>query len=274
MATPRFEFGRNWRDYVEKHFGPEKVETSKRHILDFMHRSDFEGLRFLDIGCGSGLHSLAASQAGAREVVSFDYDANSVEATRMLHGHAGSPANWRIVQGSVLDRDFVASLGEFDIVYSWGVLHHTGDQWTAIRNAASAVKRGGEFYVALYTSDAFVDPTPEFWLDVKRRYVSSGRPTRLWLVLWYIWRFELGRRPTPRGLGRWRAKVRQYKTQRGMSYYHDVKDWLGGYPMEFSSIAEVKKFAGEDLGFELKNIATGHANTEYLFSRPKATNGR
>ena len=274
MATPRFEFGKNWRDYVEKHFSPEKVETSKEHILAFLRRPDLAGLRFLDIGCGSGLHSLAAYEAGAREVVSFDYDANSVEATRLLHRHAGAPANWRVLQGSVLDRDFLATLGEFDVVYSWGVLHHTGDQWTAIRNAASAVKRGGELYVALYTSDAFVDPTPEFWLDVKRRYVSSGWPTRLRLVLWYIWRFEFGGRPTPRKLARWRNQVRRYKNQRGMSYFHDVKDWLGGYPMEFSSIADVKRFADETLGFELKNIATGHANTEYLFARPKGGNGR
>ena len=44
-----------------------------------------------------------------------------------LHDLSGRPAHWRIAQGSVLDKAYMESLGTFDIVYSWGVLHHTGD---------------------------------------------------------------------------------------------------------------------------------------------------
>lgn len=263
----RFGFGRNWRDFVEKSFSPEKVEIAKRHLLGFLGRDDLAGLRFLDIGCGSGLHSYAAWQAGAARVASFDYDPDSVEATRLLHAIAGRPANWTVIgQGSVLDHAFVESLGSFDVVYSWGVLHHTGDQWTAIRNAASRLAPGALFYIALYTSDAFVDPPPEFWLEVKKRYVDGGWATRRWLELWYLWRFNLGGNPfrVPRLL----AQMASYSKHRGMNLYTDVKDWLGGWPMEFSSIAEVKQLAGEELGLELLKIAAGEANTEYLFRKP------
>jgi len=63
------------------------------------------------------------------------------------------------------------------------------------------------------------------------------------------------------------AHVIGYKRLRGMSFYTDVRDWVGGCPTEFSSVAEVKRFVGVELQFDLVNIATGEANTEYLFRR-------
>ncbi|HVP29457.1 MAG TPA: class I SAM-dependent methyltransferase [Myxococcota bacterium] len=262
----RFAFGRNWRDYVEKSFTPEKVEIARKHLLGFLGRTDLAGQSFLDIGCGSGLHSYAAFQAGAARVVSFDYDRDSVETTRLLHAVAGHPERWSISQGSILDRAFVATLGTFDVVYSWGVLHHTGDQWSAIRNAASCLAPGSLFYIALYTSDVFVDPPPAFWLDVKKRYVDGGFLTKRRLELWYLWRFNLGGNPLR--IPRLVKQMAEYKKNRGMNLYTDVKDWLGGWPMEFSSIAEVKRFADKELGLELVKIAAGEANTEYLFRKP------
>jgi len=263
----RFGFGRNWRDFVEKSFSPEKVEIARRHLLGFLGRDDLAGLSFLDIGCGSGLHSFAAWKSGAARVVGFDYDPDSVETARLLHAVAGKPENWTIVgRGSVLDRAFVSQLGHFDIVYSWGVLHHTGDQWTAIRNAASCLGPGSLFYIALYTSDAFVDPPPEFWLEVKKRYVDGGWVTKRWLELWYLWRFNLGGNPLR--IPRLVKQMHEYSKNRGMHLYTDVKDWLGGWPMEFSSIEEVKRFADKELGLELVKIAAGEANTEYLFRKP------
>jgi len=265
MATDRFEFGKNWKQYVEKHFSQERVDISKRHILAFLDMQNLEGKTFLDIGCGSGLHSYAALQAGAKRIVSFDYDAQSVEATRMLHKYAGSPDHWTIMQGSVLDPEFMKTLAPADIVYSWGVLHHTGDQWNAIRNAASRIGESGLFYIALYTSDAYVDPPAEFWLDVKQRYIRSGWLGQRKMELWYIWRFQLQ--------GNWRnvrpliKMIASYKTGRGMSFYTDIKDWLGGWPMEFSAIADVKQFADQELDLDLRNIKAGEANTEYLFAR-------
>ena len=262
--APRFAFGKNWENFLDKHFNDERVRIAQDHLLRFLKLPDLTGKRMLDIGCGSGLHSLAALRANAKEIVSFDYDANSVAASRKLHELSGRPAHWRIVQGSVLDKAYMDALGNFDVVYSWGVLHHTGDQWTALRNAADRITPDGVFYVALYTSDVFIDPPAEFWLDVKRRYNRSGWFGKRRIEAWYIGR-QFG--------GMWRngqnpfAYAWGYKRSRGMSYYTDVKDWVGGWPMEFSSVQEVKDFARDQLGLELTNITTGEANTEYLFKR-------
>lgn len=269
MAEERYAFGKNWSDYVSKHFSDERVDISRKHLLDFLGLDTLAGKTFLDIGCGSGLHSLAAWRAGAARVVSFDYDADSVATTRRLREHAGAPANWEVSQGSVLDDALMASLPQCDIVYSWGVLHHTGDQWKAIRNAAGRVAPGGLFYIALYTSDAFVDPPPEFWLDIKKRYIRGGWLEQRKLEAWYILRFQIGYNPLD-ALKLVRNIVK-YRDSRGMAFYNDVKDWLGGWPMEFSSIADVKRFCGEELGLTLRRIKDGEANTEYLFARPAAS---
>jgi SAM-dependent methyltransferase len=260
----RFDFGRNWKKFVEKHFSEERVSIAQQHLLGFLKLPDLAGRRMLDIGCGSGLHSLAALRANVKELLSFDYDANSVATTRRLRDLSGRPGHWRIEQGSVLDKAYMDQLGTFDIVYSWGVLHHTGDQWTALRYAADRISPGGVFYVALYTSDVFVDPPAEFWLEVKRRYNRSGWIGKRGIEAWYIGR---------QFIGMWRggqnpfAYAWGYKRSRGMSYYTDVRDWVGGWPMEFSSVQQVKDFTRDQLQLDLINITTGEANPEYLFRR-------
>ena len=76
----------------------------------------------------------------------------------------------------MLDDVFVQSqVPKADVVYSWGVLHHTGEMWHAIQNAGSRVHDRSWFYIALYASDAFTDPTPEYRLDVKRRIQPRDR---------------------------------------------------------------------------------------------------
>ena len=233
-----------------------------------MKRDDLKGLSIIDIGCGSGLHSMAMFQSGAASIHGFDYDPNSVAATRMVQKIAGSPPNWTVQQGSVLDDAFMASLPQYDFVYSWGVLHHTGDVWKAIRLAADRVKPGGLFYIALYSADVQKDPTPAFWLDVKQKYVTSGWLKRRQMDWWYVWRFMMHKNPAriPVVL----KQMRDYRKNRGMNMFTDIRDWLGGWPMEFVWDAEAIKFC-EGRGFALKEIATGHANTEFLFEREPAT---
>lgn len=261
----RFEFGKNWLNYIHKNLNEENAGTSRKHMLSVLERGDLKGLSFLDIGCGSGLHSYAAWQAGADTLHSFDYDPNSVAATRYVRENAGNPVNWITVeQGSVLDDTYIHKLPQFDLVYSWGVLHHTGNVWQAIRNAASRVKPGGLFYIALYSADVQKDPTPEFWLNVKKRYVASGWLRRRSMDLWYVWRFMMYRRVL--SLPTVIKRMREYKKSRGMSLFTDVRDWLGGWPMEFVYDAEAVKYC-EDLGFQLKKMLTGEANTEFVFVR-------
>src|SRR5215831_11278680 len=108
---------------------------SVSQLKSFLRVHDLRGKTFLDIGSGSGMHSLAALRLGADRIFSFDYDENSVMSTARLRDSAGSPAKWTVEVGSVLDERFIRTLDQFDIVYSWGVLHHTGDMWPAVRNA-------------------------------------------------------------------------------------------------------------------------------------------
>lgn len=260
----RYEFGKNWLDYIQKNFGADKVETSKAHILGFLGLASLEGKTFLDIGCGSGLHSIAALQAGASLVRGFDYDPNSVAATQYIQNQVGNPPNWIVEQGSVLDESFMNRLPDHDIVYSWGVLHHTGDVWTAVKNAASKVKPGGLFYIALYSADVQVKPGTEFWLRVKKKYVSSGKFMRFAMEWWYVLRFMLGWNPLR--IPQFIIRVFEHKKNRGMNVFTDIRDWLGGWPMEFTYDADVTRFC-ENLGFRQANIKTGEACTEFLFVR-------
>lgn len=260
----RFGFGKNWEDYVRHNFSEERVQIARTHLLHFLGLEDMRGKHFLDVGCGSGLHSLAALQAGAARVVSFDFDPHSVSTTQQLRTYSGTPASWTVVQGSILDPAFLKQLEPADIVYSWGVLHHTGSMWTAMDNTVPLVKPGGLLYIALYDYDIHVSPSPEFWLDVKQRYNRAGRLGRRQMELWYIWKFMLYGRLT--NVPAFLRRVLGYKRSRGMAFYNDVVDWLGGWPMEFARRADVKRWA-EKVDVEMLTMKTGEANTEYLFKK-------
>ena len=215
LANPqRFRFGKNWSQFIDAHFTAERLATAQQHLLDFLKLPDLAGRRFLDIGCGSGLHSLAAWDAGAAEVVSFDLDPDSVATTERLRQKVGNPDNWTVCQGSVLDPAFVANLPRSDIVYSWGVLHHTGAMWDAVAAAASTLAEDGVFYLALYCSDVYIDPTPEFWLRVKRRYNEANPLRKRWMEWRYAWLFTI--KPALRQRRNPFADIFAYRT-RGMS---------------------------------------------------------
>lgn len=261
----RYGFGKNWAEFVQKNLSEERVKIAQNCLLGFLKLRDLKGQTFLDIGCGSGIHSLAAYRAGAKHIMSFDYDTDSVETTRKVREFAGNPQNWQVEQGSVLDRGFMDSLARADIVYSWGVLHHTGQMWKAIENAASAMEETGVFYIALYTKDVYLNPPPEYWLRLKKKYNMAGPVGKKWIELRYALRhtflptLRTGRNPF--------RDILDYKRSRGMSYWTDVKDWLGGWPMEFAGIAETKAFCSNKLQLELLNIKAGEGNTEYLFRK-------
>ena len=260
----RFEFGQNWKRFVDRHFSEERVEMSRQHLLNFLGREDLKGVSFLDIGCGSGLHSLAAIRSGAAKVVSFDFDPIAVETTQRLRSMEGSPASWEVRQGSILDAELVESLEPVDLVYSWGVLHHTGEMWTAMDNAARLIGPRGQFYVALYDYDAQKDPTPEFWLELKQRYNRSSWLGRRRLEYWYIWDYMLKRRL--RALPRLVRTISGYRESRGMAFYTDLRDWLGGWPMEFARRQDVLDW-GTRHELTLESVKTGEANSEFLFRK-------
>jgi SAM-dependent methyltransferase len=279
--SDRFAFGENWKNFVEKHFSEERAATASNNLLQSLQLKNLEGMRFLDIGCGSGLHSLAAWRAGASHVFSFDYDSNSVETTKALWRMAGQPENWTVLQGSVLDADLMSSLGQFDIVYSWGVLHHTGDMWTAIRNAAIPLAANGVFFVALYSDTTYRDaswsglPTPEQWLHIKQSYNAASPARKRYMECKHVWRnYFAPVRRNPFKLLKAGAKLARdiltYKQSRGMEFWTDVRDWMGGWPMEFVKEQDYIRFCDEELGLEPLRLNSGEGNTEFLF-RPKGS---
>lgn len=263
----RFEFGANWANFVQTSLSEEKIVQSMEHLKSFLRVEDLRGKSFIDIGSGSGLHSLAALRLGADHIFSFDYDQNSVSTTAKVREFAGSPSNWTVQQGSVLDENYMNGLEKFDFVYSWGVLHHTGDMWTAIRNAAIPLKPDGLFYIALYSPEIYVSPPSHHWLDVKRTYNAAGKFKKSKMELDYVWRnvvspaLKAGRNPL--------SMIREYGGDRGMTLWTDVRDWLGGYPMEFASYKDTILFCKSKLGLDLVNCLTGQGNTEFLFANFK-----
>jgi SAM-dependent methyltransferase len=257
-----FAFGKNWASYatlVTETQIAEAVAGLRKLVGD-----DLTGKRFLDIGCGSGLHSLAALRLGAAEVMSLDIDPDSVATTRkMLEIHAPGKA-WQVAQRSVFDLD-AASMGQFDMVYSWGVLHHTGDMYRAVRTAASLVAPGGQFVFALYRHTHMC----WFWKLEKRWYTKAGASVQKFAQSIYVALFRLAK-----GQG-FKGYVDNYRSNRGMDFYHDVHDWMGGWPYESISPAQVKQFMqqlgmSEVRAFAYKGTPSGIFGSgcdEYVYAR-------
>src|SRR2546423_4135246 len=129
----RFEFGKNWSRFLAE-LDDRRIARAEESLREMLEITDLRGKNFLDVGSGSGLFSLAARRLGAR-VHSFDYDPQSVACTRELRRRFfPDDAQWQVEEGSALDEKFVRALGTVDVVYSWGVLHHTGAMWRALEH--------------------------------------------------------------------------------------------------------------------------------------------
>jgi 2-polyprenyl-3-methyl-5-hydroxy-6-metoxy-1,4-benzoquinol methylase len=266
----RFEFGKNWRRFLSL-LNDERIGLAEASLRKFLGAERLDQKTFLDIGSGSGLFSLAARRLVAK-VHSFDYDTESVACTAELRRrYSPDDANWVIGQGSVLDRTYLAALGTFDIVYSWGVLHHTGAMWTALDNVKPLVRPGGQLFIAIYND---LGTVTDEWRKVKQTYNRLPSPLRLPFALITIARCE-----KPTFLHYWQRKDlmaylriwTQYSrdSTRGMSKWHDWIDWIGGYPYECATLEGIVDFFGKD-GFALEFLesrAHGIGCNEFVFRR-------
>jgi 2-polyprenyl-6-hydroxyphenyl methylase/3-demethylubiquinone-9 3-methyltransferase len=267
-SRERFAFGRNWRRFLSilDENRILRAEDSLRHMLEV---ADLRGKTFLDIGCGSGLFSLAARRLGAR-VHGFDYDPESSACAQELRlRYFPQDPDWRIEEGSALDAGYLARLGCFDIVYSWGVLHHTGAMWQALENAAERVAPAGKLCIAIYNDQG---KTSDRWRSIKRVYNRLPGGLRFVItvpaLVHFHWRGALKDALRGRPFEAWR----QYGRERGMSPWRDLIDWVGGYPFEVAKPEAILDFYLRR-GFTLTRLTTCGGSlgcNEYVFVRMPA----
>jgi 2-polyprenyl-6-hydroxyphenyl methylase/3-demethylubiquinone-9 3-methyltransferase len=264
-AGERFPFGENWRSFLET-LSEERIDAAARAIAHMLGEQRLVGRSVLDAGSGSGLSSLAALRLGAVRVHSFDYDPASVACTAELkRRYAADAAHWTIEQGSVLDRSYLERLGTFDLVYSWGVLHHTGALWDALDAITGSVAPDGRLFVAIYNDQGGASRR---WRAVKQIYCGSTAG-RLAMIATFFPYFALG--GLVADVRARRSPLRRYHGQleRGMSVIHDWHDWLGGYPFEVAKPEQVLDFCRQR-GFVLERLKTcggGLGCNEFVFRR-------
>ena len=251
----RFEFGENWSQFLPL-VDERRIRDAEVSLSSMLECSTLEGRRFLDVGCGSGLFSLAARRLGAR-VVSFDYDPNSVACTLELkRRYFPDDLSWSIQQGSALDETLLDRLGAFDVVYSWGVLHHTGNMWQALANMDRCVKPGGQLFIAIYNDTG---TQAQRWRFIKRTYNRLPRPLRkpfAALVVAPIFAKSLVRASLTFSLGK---EIRSWfgsNLSRGMTRWRDIVDWVGGYPYEFATADVIFDFYRKR-GYRLQRLIIG-----------------
>jgi len=264
----RFAFGANWSRFLGV-LTDERIRRAETSLCERLGVPTLEAQRFLDIGCGSGLFSLAARRLGA-EVWSFDFDPLSVACVGELkRRYYPDDARWRVMTGSVLDQRFMRELGTFDVVYSWGVLHHTGAMWDAIANACLAVGDNGRLFIAIYNDQG---AQSRMWYHIKSLYNRLPVLLQRAYLTVFAAAFEIAAvvvnlvRLTPsRLLIRWT----RYENVRGMSRWHDLADWIGGFPFEVAAPDDVIAFCAAR-GFRaerLEAVGKRMGCNEFIFTR-------
>ncbi|MFL6375496.1 MAG: class I SAM-dependent methyltransferase [Pyrinomonadaceae bacterium] len=267
-AGQRFEFGKNWAAFLSV-LDEERIAKAEESLKEMLEVETLEGRTFLDIGSGSGLFSLAARRMGAR-VHSFDYDSSSFACTQELRNrYFPNDADWRVEQGSALDAGYLRSLGKFDVVYSWGVLHHTGAMWQALENAVIPNKKGGKLFIAIYNDTG---SQVQRWHWVKKTYCRLPTILKTPFAVAVIIPDELKRLASSILQLRPQDYIHswtRYKNGRGMNRWHDIIDWVGGYPYEVATVDEIFEFY-KARGFSLTKIKSGGAGlgcNEFVFER-------
>jgi 2-polyprenyl-6-hydroxyphenyl methylase/3-demethylubiquinone-9 3-methyltransferase len=235
----------------------QRLTVAIRSLQQLLRRPSVSGASFLDVGCGSGLFSLAAHELGAERVVGVDINPRCIAVSAENRDLFVPNAAVVFQEASALHPPSLEALGQFQIVYAWGSLHHTGAMWDAIRNVAQCVAPDGTLVLAIYNKHI----TSPAWTAIKWFYNQMPGVVR-WLMaivfagIIYIAKWLVTRR-------------NPLDKERGMDFWYDVVDWIGGYPYEYASLQEVETFM-QGLGFVLNWSVPAHVPTgcnEFVFHR-------
>ncbi len=243
-----FNFGQNWQAFSDKSLNRQKLDSAIDSLRELIGEDKIKGGNFIDIGCGSGIFAIAASLLGAARVVGIDISRQSIEASKDNKNIFAPQGDIEFFHKSIFDQD-VLPLGGFDIVYSWGVLHHTGSMYKAIDTSAQLAKPGSLFAIAIYNEHW----SSGAWKIIKHIYNAVPKFVQL-LMIWFFYVIMAAAKFAVTGKN-------PFKKKRGMSFYYDVIDWLGGYPYEYAGkeqiITHVEKLGFKCVKFTAPAVPTG-----------------
>jgi 2-polyprenyl-3-methyl-5-hydroxy-6-metoxy-1,4-benzoquinol methylase len=266
----RFGFGENWKRFA-RDLEVERIEAARASLVEWLGQASLEGCSFLDVGSGSGLFSLAAALMGSHRIHSFDYDPQSVATTQSLRDRFEPDTDWTVEGGDAVDSTYMDSLGQWDIVYAWGVLHHTGDMWLAMDLTCARVKPGGRLFLSIYNDQGRASGR---WRRVKKLYNALPPRFRVPYSIIVMAPIELRALFRYSINGRFLEYFRLWRTAgaygRGMSRWHDLLDWVGGYPFEVATPERVFEFCAQRR-FELRKLKTcrgSPGNNQFVFELP------
>lgn len=257
----RFSFGKNWLNFLKK----ANADTHLKALESIKNLIELKGSKsgsFLDVGCGSGIFSLSAKNLNL-DVVSFDFDKYSVQATQSLKDkHYKNDKNWEIMEGSILDKKFTKIFEKkFDYVYSWGVLHHTGNMNLAFENISNLTKQNGYLIISIYHDQGLLS---KYWLIIKKLY-NFNFIFKILIIIFHFPYFMI-LRPLKK------LVVDKVKIDsRGMIFWYDFIDWLGGYPFEVAKPNLVIEFF-KNKNFILKKLISTNGKlgcNEFIFQKNK-----
>jgi len=252
-----FDFGSNWQAFSEQRVDQQRLGLAVQSLQALLQRDSLQGVSFLDVGCGSGLFSLAAKELGATKVVGIDINPRCIAVCEQNRERLEPESVISFQKASALDPASLRALGQFDLVYAWGSLHHTGAMWNAIRNVARQVAPSGTLVLAIYNKHV----TSPVWKVIKRLYNQlPGFGQRIMALLFaaiiYVAKLLVTRR-------------NPLDKERGMDFWYDVVDWIGGYPYESAAPPEIEAFMKAE-GFALRRCVPAQVPTgcnELIFER-------
>lgn len=262
IQNKQFNFGENWENFSKNQLSSTKIQEAKKDFVKFFQNESIKNQTFIDIGFGQGMSLLIANTLGA---ITVGNDINPL-SEKVLEFNKSYFSDIKeisipIIIGSILKESTLNAIRQineqYDIVHSWGVLHHTGEMWEAINNSSELVNKNGKFIIAIYNKHW----SSPLWHTIKKTYNYSPKFIKKLIISIFYFIILIAKFSV--------TFKNPFKKERGMSFYYDVIDWVGGYPYEYANKEEIQTYI-ENLGFQLIYYNKAQVPTgcnEYVFKK-------